>query len=109
MSAAPQDFAFAGREKEKDVRYSNIVAARAVADIVRTSLGPKGMDKLITSADGQHIITNDGATIVGKLDTTHPAAKMVRLLFAPLYLPYFNSSGSHKFELFWSMAILKQI
>jgi T-complex protein 1 subunit delta len=74
---ASVDAHFSGREKAKDVRTSNIVAARAVADIVRTSLGPKGMDKLITTADGQHIITNDGATIVSKLDTTHPAAKMI--------------------------------
>lgn len=71
------DAFFSGREKAKDVRSGNIVAARAVADIVRTSLGPKGMDKLITTPDGQHIITNDGATIVSKLETQHPAAKMI--------------------------------
>jgi T-complex protein 1 subunit delta len=74
MQADPH---FTGREKAKDVRSGNIIAARAVADIVRTSLGPKGMDKLITTPDGQHIITNDGATIVSKLDTSHPAAKMI--------------------------------
>jgi T-complex protein 1 subunit delta len=77
-SATTKEVTFAGREKSKDVRTSNILAARAVADIVRTSLGPKGMDKLITSSDGQHIITNDGATILSKLETGHPAAKMVR-------------------------------
>jgi T-complex protein 1 subunit delta len=74
---ATVDAHFSGREKGKDVRSANIIAARAVADIVRTSLGPKGMDKLITTADGSHIITNDGATIVSKLDTQHPAAKMI--------------------------------
>ncbi len=78
--SATQNVSFSGREKSKDVRSSNIVAARAVADIVRTSLGPKGMDKLITSSDGQHVITNDGATILAKIETTHPAAKMVRIL-----------------------------
>uniref|UniRef100_A0A0A9YHP0 T-complex protein 1 subunit delta n=1 Tax=Lygus hesperus TaxID=30085 RepID=A0A0A9YHP0_LYGHE len=77
INTTPKQGVFSGREKEKDVRYNNIVAAKAIADIVRTSLGPKGMDKLITSADGQHTITNDGATIVGKLETNHPAAKMI--------------------------------
>lgn len=55
----------------------NIEAGKAIAEIARTSLGPKGMDKLITSADGQHIITNDGATILSKIETTQPAAKML--------------------------------
>lgn len=69
---------FQGREKQQDIRRSNIVAARAVADMVRTSLGPKGMDKMIQSAEGGVVITNDGATILSKLDVMHPAAKMVR-------------------------------
>ena len=72
-----QDVTFNNRDKAKDVRTMNMVAGRAVADIVRTSLGPKGMDKLITSSDGQHIITNDGATILTKIETSHPAAKML--------------------------------
>ena len=54
------------REKEKDVRTSNILAAKAIADCVRTSLGPRGMDKMIQSDDGEVIITNDGATILEK-------------------------------------------
>lgn len=71
------DIQFGGREKSKDVRHYNIVAAKAVADCVRTSLGPKGMDKMITSANGEVVITNDGATILNKMDVLHPAAKML--------------------------------
>lgn len=68
---------FKGKERQKDVRTSNMVAAKAVAQCVRTSLGPKGMDKMITSSDGETIITNDGATILSKLEVQHPAAKMI--------------------------------
>jgi len=67
---------FAGRDKEKDVRTSNCLAARAVSDAVRTSLGPKGMDKMIQTPNKEVIITNDGATILDKLELAHPAAKM---------------------------------
>lgn len=67
------------RSKEKDVRSSNFVAAKAVADAVRTSLGPKGMDKMIQSGNGEVVITNDGATILKQMDVIHPAAKMVLL------------------------------
>lgn len=68
------------REKEKDVRESNILAAKAVADAVRTSLGPRGMDKMIQGDDGEVIITNDGATILSKMKCIHPAAKMMQSL-----------------------------
>jgi len=64
-------------EKGKDVRTSNILAARAVADAVRTSLGPKGMDKMIQDPKGEVIITNDGATILEKMKLAHPTAKMM--------------------------------
>mmetsp|Transcript_22691 Transcript_22691/g.72710 ORF Transcript_22691/g.72710 Transcript_22691/m.72710 type:complete len:530 (+) Transcript_22691:117-1706(+) len=70
------------REKEADVRESNIVAAKAVADAVRTSLGPRGMDKMIQGDDGEVIITNDGATILSKMKCMHPAAKMMQELSA---------------------------
>jgi len=56
---------------------SNIVAGKAVADAVRTSLGPKGMDKMIQTGDGQTLITNDGATIMKHISVIHPAAKML--------------------------------
>jgi len=64
-------------EKGKDVRTSNILAARAVADAVRTSLGPKGMDKMIQDPKGEVIISNDGATILEKMKLAHPTAKMM--------------------------------
>ncbi|KAG2428254.1 hypothetical protein HYH02_014436 [Chlamydomonas schloesseri] len=63
--------------RKKDVRTSNIEAAKAVADAVRTSLGPRGMDKMVAAASGEVIITNDGATILQKMTVTQPAAKML--------------------------------
>jgi T-complex protein 1 subunit delta len=72
-----RDFTFGDKEKDKDVRMSNILAAKSVADTVRTSLGPKGMDKMIVTENDEVVITNDGATILKKLEVTHPAAKML--------------------------------
>jgi len=66
-----------GDEKGKDVRLTNILAARAVADTVRTSLGPKGMDKMIQDARGEVLISNDGATILQQMNLQHPTAKMM--------------------------------
>lgn len=63
--------------KQNDVRMSNIVAAKAVADTIRTSLGPRGMDKMIQRADGEVLITNDGATILSQLQVFHPTAQML--------------------------------
>eukprot|EP00158_Paraphelidium_tribonemae_P000664 Partr_v1_DN23105_c1_g1_i1_m44081 putative T-complex protein 1 subunit delta len=63
--------------KSDDVRRGNIIAAKGVADAVRTSLGPKGMDKMIQSKDGEVIITNDGATIMSHMQVFHPTAKML--------------------------------
>jgi len=65
------------RSKGKDVRISNIVAAKAVAAAVRTSLGPRGMDKLMQLPSGEVLISNDGATILSKMNVLHPAAKML--------------------------------
>merc|ERR1719388_317996 len=65
------------RAQEKSVRESNIVAAKAVADAVRTSLGPRGMDKMISSPKGDVVITNDGATILKQMQVAHPTAKML--------------------------------
>lgn len=64
-------------EKTKDIRTTNIIAARAVADVVRTSLGPKGMDKMIQDQKGKVLITNDGATILKQMSVIHPTAKML--------------------------------
>lgn len=63
--------------RKKDVRTANIEAAKAVADAVRTSLGPRGMDKMVAAANGEVIITNDGATILNKMTVMQPAAKML--------------------------------
>lgn len=65
------------RDKPSQIRYSNIVAAKAVADAIRTSLGPRGMDKMIQSGTGDVTITNDGATILKQMQVLHPAAKML--------------------------------
>lgn len=53
--------------KSDDVRMQNIQAAKSIADLMRTSLGPKGMDKLIQTSKGEVIVTNDGATILKNL------------------------------------------
>merc|ERR1719190_32570 len=63
--------------RTRDVRLLNLVAAKGVADAVRTSLGPKGMDKMIQDAKGEVTITNDGATILEQMKVMHPAAKML--------------------------------
>jgi T-complex protein 1 subunit delta len=68
---------FNDKSKPAEMRQSNIIAGKSIADTVRTSLGPKGMDKMIQTADGNVTITNDGATILKLLDVMHPAAKML--------------------------------
>ncbi|KAK4998620.1 T-complex protein 1 subunit delta [Elasticomyces elasticus] len=68
---------FKDKEKPQAVRTANIVAARAVADAIRTSLGPRGMDKMIQTGKGETIITNDGATMLRSIAVLHPAAKML--------------------------------
>jgi len=65
------------RERGKEALFSNIAAARAVADAVRTTLGPRGMDKMLVTSIGDVIITNDGVTILKEIDVEHPAAKMM--------------------------------
>ena len=61
----------------KTAHNNNIMAAKAVADSVRSTLGPKGMDKMLVDSMGDIVITNDGATILKELDVEHPAAKMI--------------------------------
>lgn len=68
---------FSGKEKPVAVRLSNIIAAKSVADVIRTSLGPRGMDKMIRPSHGSTIITNDGATILKHMSVLHPASKML--------------------------------
>lgn len=63
--------------KDKDAQRNNITAAKLVAEIVRSSLGPRGMDKMLVDPMGDVTITNDGATILKEIDVQHPAAKMM--------------------------------
>ncbi|MCI4364696.1 MAG: TCP-1/cpn60 chaperonin family protein [Thermoplasmata archaeon] len=65
------------RERGKGATANNIAAARAVADAVRTTLGPRGMDKMLVDSMGDITITNDGVTILKEVDVEHPAAKMI--------------------------------
>jgi thermosome len=65
------------REKGKGAQFNNITAARAIADSVRSTLGPRGMDKMLVDSMGDVVITNDGVTILKEIDVEHPAAKML--------------------------------
>ncbi len=65
------------RTRGKEARRNNIMAAKAIADAVRTTLGPKGMDKMLVSGTGNVIVTNDGVTILREMEIEHPAAKML--------------------------------
>ena len=67
----------ASQTKGRDAQKNNISAAKIIADIVRTSLGPRGMDKMLVDSLGDMTITNDGATILKEIDVQHPAAKML--------------------------------
>jgi len=61
----------------KDAQRNNILAAKMVAEIVKTTLGPKGMDKMLVSPTNDIIVTNDGVTILEEMQIEHPAAKMM--------------------------------
>src|SRR5262245_2652346 len=63
--------------KGRDAQKNNITAAKLIAEIVRSSLGPRGMDKMLVDSLGDVTITNDGATILKEIDVQHPAAKMM--------------------------------
>ncbi|NWJ27974.1 thermosome subunit [Marine Group I thaumarchaeote] len=65
------------QQKGKDAQRNNIAAAKLVAELVRTSLGPRGLDKMLVDSLGDVTITNDGATILKEIDVQHPAAKMM--------------------------------
>lgn len=68
---------FQDKQKPAEIRASNITAAKGVADAIRTSLGPKGMDKMIQNSGGDVTITNDGATILKQMQVLHPSARML--------------------------------
>jgi len=65
------------RTMGRNAQHANIAAAKAVADAVRTTLGPKGMDKMLVDSMGDIVITNDGVTILEEMQIEHPAAKML--------------------------------
>ncbi len=65
------------REKGRSAQNSNIQAAKAIADAVRSTLGPRGMDKMLVDSMGDVVITNDGVTILKEIEVEHPAAKML--------------------------------
>ncbi|MHA1820297.1 MAG: thermosome subunit beta [Promethearchaeota archaeon] len=67
----------AERTTGKSAQQNNIAAAKVIAEAVRTSLGPRGMDKMLVDQFGDVTITNDGATILKEIDVQHPAAKMM--------------------------------
>src|ERR1700758_4584788 len=67
----------ASQTKGRDAQKNNITAAKLIAEIVKTSLGPRGMDKMLVDSLGDVTITNDGATILKEIDVQHPAAKMM--------------------------------
>src|SRR4029077_4325248 len=65
------------RNRGKDAQRGNISAARIVSEVVKTTLGPRGMDKMMVDSLGDVTITSDGATVLDELDVQHPAAKML--------------------------------
>lgn len=65
------------QSRGKDAQRNNIAAAKLIAEIISTSLGPRGMDKMLVDSLGDITITNDGATILKEIDVQHPAAKMM--------------------------------
>ncbi len=65
------------RERGRDAQESNFRAARAIGNAIRSTLGPKGMDKMLVDNLGDVVITNDGAAILDEMDIEHPAAKMI--------------------------------
>jgi len=65
------------RTSGRDAQQANIDAGKAIAEAVRTTLGPQGMDKMLVSDSGDVVITNDGATILAEMDVEHPAAQML--------------------------------
>ena len=61
----------------RDAQRTNILAGKVLAETVRTTLGPKGMDKMLVDGLGDIVVTNDGVTILKEMDIEHPAAKML--------------------------------
>ena len=66
-----------GRRRGREAQENNITAARIIGEVLRTTLGPRGMDKMLVDSLGDITITNDGAAILKEIDVEHPAAKMI--------------------------------
>src|ERR1700756_3914283 len=80
MSSGPQYILLkegSSESKGREAQRNNIAAAKLIAEVVRTSLGPRGMDKMLVDSMGDVTITNDGATMLKEIDVQHPAAKMM--------------------------------
>ena len=81
MSTVATSLSLPGERKTgSDVRTQNVLAASSIANIVKTSLGPVGLDKMLVDDIGDVTITNDGATILKLLEVEHPAAKVRRIV-----------------------------
>jgi len=65
------------QSRGREAQRNNIAAAKLIAEIISTSLGPRGMDKMLVDSIGDITITSDGATILKEIDVQHPAAKMM--------------------------------
>ena len=65
------------RSRGKEAQRNNIMAAKVIAEAIRSTLGPRGMDKMLVDSLGDITITNDGASILDEIDVQHPAAKMI--------------------------------
>ena len=76
------------RDTGKNAQRNNIMAAKAVADVVRSTLGPKGMDKMLVDSLGGIVVTNDGVTILEEMSIQHPTAKMVVEIAKKTAMPY---------------------
>ena len=80
MSNGPQYIILkegSSESKGRDAQRNNMQAAKLIAELVKTSLGPRGMDKMLVDSLGDVTITNDGATMLKEIDVQHPAAKMM--------------------------------
>src|SRR6202171_611292 len=80
MSNGPQYILLkegSSESKGRDAQRNNMQAAKLIAELVKTSLGPRGMDKMLVDSIGDVTITNDGATMLKEIDVQHPAAKMM--------------------------------
>ncbi|MEM3793848.1 MAG: TCP-1/cpn60 chaperonin family protein, partial [Candidatus Bathyarchaeia archaeon] len=65
------------RSRGTEAQMQNIAAAKIIAEVVRSTLGPRGMDKMLVDTIGDITITNDGATILDEIEVQHPAAKLL--------------------------------